>query len=162
LFSLKTSLGSETGFSFCIQCYLGTAVVPCLRQIPCGKQKAYVRICTAFYEQQESYICELSKGLQCILQVYQLTFFLKNFVLYGVILRTYVPVFLRRKIDFPFLYLLSLLRRTAAMMKVSNPCVFRRKVSNLYFIKFSCTHELNEDINFEYRTLKPRLKYCKY
>ena len=85
-----------------------------------------------------------------------------NFVSYGVVLRAYVPVFLRRKIDFLFLYLLCLLRRTAAMTKVSNPGVFRRKVSNLYFIKFSCTLELNEDINFEYRTLKPCLKYCKY
>lgn len=76
-------------------------------------------------------------------------FFFTKFVLYGVILRAYVPVFLRRKIDFPFLHLSGLLRRTTAMTKVSNPGVFRRKVSNLYFIKFSCTHELNEDINFE-------------
>jgi len=165
LFSLKTYLGSGAGFSFYIQCYLGTAVVPCLRQIPCGKQKAYLRICVAFYEQQESCICELCRRLQCILQVYQLTFYFfifTKFVSYAVILCAYVPAFLRRKIDFLFLYLLSLLRRTAAMTKVSNPGVFRRKVSNLYFIKFSCTHELNEDINFEYRTLKPRLKYCKY
>ena len=163
LFSLKTSLGSGAGFSFCIQCYLGTSVVPCLRQIPCGKQKAYVRICVAFYEQQESYICGLCRRLQCILQVYQLTFiFFTKFVSYAVILRAYVPVFLRRKIDFLFLYLLSLLKRTATMTKVSNPGVFRRKMSNLYFIKFSCTHELNEDINFEYRTLKSLLKYCKY
>jgi len=76
LFSLKTSLGSIAGFSFCIQCYLGTAVVPCLRQPSCGKQKAYVWICVAFYDQQESYICELCRRLQCVLQVYQPTFFL--------------------------------------------------------------------------------------
>ena len=34
-------------------------------------------------------------------------FTLTKFISYGVILRAYVPVFLRRKIDFLFLYLLS-------------------------------------------------------
>jgi len=45
LFSLKTSLGSVAGFSFCIQCYLGTAVVLCLRQLPCGKQDVRTNLC---------------------------------------------------------------------------------------------------------------------
>jgi uncharacterized membrane protein len=62
-------------------------------------------------------------------------FFFTKFVSYGVIVRAYVPVFPRCRIGFLFLYLLSLLRRTAAMTKVSNPAVLRRKVSNLYFIK---------------------------
>ena len=46
------------------------------------------------------------------------------------------------------------------MTKVSNPGVFKTKLSNVYCIRY--THELNEDINFKYRALKPHVKYCEY